>query len=64
MLLYMSSLFHSPLVVDEEDIEEDDEDEDSEIHTVVYFWQVPAVIVCLVCTMSCYHGYCVGTGCQ
>ena len=25
-------------------MEDDDDDEDSEIHTVVYFWQVPTVL--------------------
>ena len=42
-------------------MEDDDDDEDSEIHTVVYFWQVPSGdnLSCL----SCYHGHNVGTGC-
>ena len=31
-------------------MEDDDDDEDSEIHTVVYFWQVPTD--CLSCV---YH---------
>ena len=35
----------SSLAVDEEEMDDDDDDEDSEIHTVVYFWQVPAGIV-------------------
>lgn len=48
---------HDMLVVDEEEMEDDDDDEDSEIHTVVYFWQVPTNhLSCII--MFCYHGYC------
>ena len=49
------------MTVDEEEVEEEEEDDDSEIHTVVYFWQVTAD------QSSCvYHVtvVTVGTGCR
>ena len=41
-------------------MEDDEDDDDSEIHTVVYFWQV----LCKLCLPFCVAMVTVGTGCQ
>ena len=49
------------VIVDDEEVEEEDDDDDSEIHTVVYFWQVPAGHLSCVYYVTVVT---VGTGCQ
>ena len=48
------------ILVDEEEMEDDDEDDDGVIHTVVYFWQVPADYSPCLCHVTMVT---VGTGC-